>query len=115
MPARAEYVRCEDQFYLQPLDARSFASSFPSIDIAERAVSQTLQANRSVIRRWAKNTSTGGKNNLLRIEYVSKSDIGIVVNAANKEVSGTRKLRVILLKEEYNKKPYYVLTAYPIK
>ncbi|WP_455813713.1 RNase A-like domain-containing protein [Pseudomonas graminis] len=97
------------------LDVRSFASSFPSIEIAERAVSQTIKANRSAIRLWAKNTSTGGKNNFLRIEHVSKSNVGIVVSAVNKEFSETKKLRVVLLKEEYNKKTYYILTAYPIK
>lgn len=97
------------------LDAKSFASSFTSIGIAERAVSQTIKANSSFIRRWAKNTSAGGKSNLLRIEHTSKNNIGIVVSAANKEVFETKRLRVILLKEKFNNRPYYIVTAYPIK
>ena len=96
------------------MDVKGFASSFPSIEVAEKAVSQTLKANRKVIRSWAKSTPASGKDRLLRIEYTSKNSIGIVVSAASKQASETNKLRVILLKEEYNKKPYYVLTAYPI-
>lgn len=108
-------VKIDEGLKSGTMDVNSFVSSFPSIEVAEKAVSQTIKANRGLIRRWAKSTSAGGKDMLLRIEYSSKSKVGIVVSNANKEVSETNKLRIILLKEEYNNKPYYILTAYPIK
>ncbi|WON77818.1 RNase A-like domain-containing protein [Serratia sp. UGAL515B_01] len=97
------------------LDISGFSSSFPSIEVAEKAVSQTIKANRNIIRSWARSTPAGSHERILKIEYSAQNTVGIIVSAESKMVSETNKVRVVLLKEIYNKKPYYVLTAYPIK
>lgn len=91
----------------------SAASSFSSIGLAEKSISNAMKANRHIIRRWAKNTKAGSVGGLLELDYVHSSYVGIVVKASTMKAEQSRKITVVLKKQLYNGKPYYLLTAYP--
>ncbi|WP_234472451.1 RNase A-like domain-containing protein, partial [Pantoea agglomerans] len=100
------------------LQSRTFradgaASSFSSIGVAEKAISNAMRANRNIIKRWAKNVNADSVSGLLEIDYVHSSYVGIVVRASTMKAEQSRKITVVLKKQAYNGKPYYILTAYP--
>ncbi|MFZ4834804.1 RNase A-like domain-containing protein [Rouxiella sp. Mn2063] len=90
------------------------ASSFTSLDIAEKAVSQAIKNNRWKIRRWAKNTSSDGETSYLEVEQSFTSHIGIIISENAEKAQKAYRVRVILSKKSYNGKPYYIVTSYPI-
>ncbi|BCQ38585.1 RNase A-like domain-containing protein [Erwinia rhapontici] len=91
----------------------SSASSFTSLNVAEKSISGAIKANRWKIRRWAKNSPTDHKSLYLEFNHLHSSKVGIVVPAATQTATKTNKLTVVLFKKSYNGKPYYILTAYP--
>lgn len=84
-------IKIDNGIKSRTLQSDSFASSFTSIEVAEKAISQTIKANRNLIRTWAKNSPTGSKGDLLKVEHTTNKNVGIVVSAANKEISETKK------------------------
>lgn len=93
--------------------AENAASSFLSMEIAEKAVSQAIKANRRKIRQWAKNNGADS-NNYLTFKFKTGTHVGIVVKyQATSAVRATR-IEVVMKKQRYNDKPYYIATAYPV-
>ncbi|MFK8257797.1 RNase A-like domain-containing protein [Erwinia sp. AnSW2-5] len=89
------------------------ASSFTSLNIAEQAISKAVKANRAKIRQWAKSNSPDN-NSYLNFKFRTGTNVGIVVKYdATSAVSSTR-IEVVLRKKQYNNKPYYIATAYPV-
>ncbi|NEG63797.1 hypothetical protein GQQ23_15800 [Pantoea agglomerans] len=95
------------------LKQNSAASSFTSVEIAEKAISKAMKVKRWEIRRWAKSTSSNNLRAFMEFDYVYSSKVGIVVPASSKAEIETNAFTVVLHKKAYNGKPYYVLTAYP--
>lgn len=92
--------------------------SFRTIEEAEKAVSEVLHANKSVIQRWA--SAPGGKP--LRLSEKLARDIGEgVINPAKNPtfpgaVQGSLRIKtvtVVLAKTNLNGRTWYVLTAFP--
>ncbi|WP_158783814.1 RNase A-like domain-containing protein [Pantoea sp. BAV 3049] len=89
------------------------ASSFTSLEIAEKAVSKAVKANRSKIRQWAKGTGAESDNYLV-FRYDAKSNLGIVVKYDSTQAKNATMIEVVMKKKQYNNKPYYIATAYPV-
>ncbi|MFK8258687.1 RNase A-like domain-containing protein [Erwinia sp. AnSW2-5] len=95
------------------LKQSSSASSFISLNIAEKAISHAIKANRWQIRRWAKSTPTDHNSLYFEFNYLHSSKVGMVIPASTKMATETNKLTIVLLKKSHNGKPYYIITAYP--
>lgn len=97
---------------LNPLTGAT--SSFYNLNIAEKALSKAIKANRSRIRAWAKNTSADRAGAYLEIRYTHSSPVGNVITVQSGKLVETNKIELVLLKKKHNNKPYYILTAFPI-
>ena len=91
------------------------ASSFKTLDAAERSVSAGLRANAATIKGWAaKSGVTNGRIAPLILEH----DMGTVVGQGIMRSAGVyspmTRVKILLKFEFFQGKPYYVLTAYPI-
>ena len=105
-----------DRFKAKPsLDA---TGSFRTVAEAEKAVSEVLQDNKSVIQRWA--SAPGGRP--LRLSQKLTRDIGEgVINPAKNPnfpgvVQGSLRIKtvtVVLAKTNLNGRTWYVLSAFP--
>jgi Bacterial CdiA-CT RNAse A domain len=85
-------------------------STFASLEAAERAVYQTLRANRAQIAKWAHTASPGATQAFeLQIAGVGR---GAVRSTGN--VVTLNAVRMVMKKEAYNGKLYYILTSFPI-
>ncbi|MGR2854477.1 hypothetical protein FY046_00285 [Erwinia sp. 1181_3] len=89
-------------------------SSFYNLNIAEKALSKAIKANRSRIRIWAKSTSPDRTGNYLELSYTHSSPVGSVIAVRSGKMIETNKIEFVLSKKQYNDKPYYILTAFPI-
>ena len=87
------------------------ASSFHSLEIAERSLYQGLRANRAEIVRWARTAPVGDTK---PFEYIGKEVLGHGVVRASGQLVSMRGLRFVLKNEAFNGKLYYILTAFPI-
>jgi len=87
----------------------SAASSFTNLDIAEKAISQALRANKLRIEEWVKFHPTTP----LVIEKNVGFPAGAYIKRGATELTATSQIKVVLRYESYNGKPYYVLTAFP--
>jgi hypothetical protein len=87
------------------------ATSFFSLEQAEKVISAGLRANRLKIIHWA--NFARNSEATLDITYNANAVIGYGFRKgiANKE--NIYAVRIVLLKKIYNSKPYYLLTAYP--
>jgi hypothetical protein len=85
-------------------------SSFKSLEAAEKALYQAIRANKKAIEAWAKTAAKGSKQ---PFTYTAAEDIGEGVVRATGKLTQMRKLRFVLKMEEYNGKPFYILTAFP--
>jgi hypothetical protein len=89
------------------------ASSFTSLEVAERAIYQVLKANEHVI----KGRAIQGWGGELRLGI--SHDVGYVVGhgviRATQQYLPMTKVRVILKFETYKGQPFFILTAHPIK
>lgn len=86
------------------------ASSFNSLRSAESAISSALKANKEWIRLWAANP--GGRPNL-ELTHVMGSEIGYGLSKNSSQIVKTARLKVILHYQEFQGKPYFILTAFP--
>jgi len=109
----AKHVAIPDQELLARL-ARSpqmqSVSSYYSVQQAEKAISSALKANRIKIIYWA-NSGAGAKP--LELVYRTGSAVGYGFRQGKNVKETSTAVRVVLLKQTYNGKPYYVLTSYP--
>jgi hypothetical protein len=88
---------------------RKIVSSFTSLEHAERAVSEVVQANAARIRMWAQSST---RNATITVTKVVAGDIGYGVTRATGEFTRMNTVVVTLKYETYNGMPYYILTAY---
>jgi hypothetical protein len=89
------------------------ASSFASLDRAERLISSGLRANASRIRLWAQSAGAHKPPNLVLI-YDAGSFVGQTVVRTTGQLQQVSRLRIVLKLQTYNNMPYYILTAYPM-
>ncbi|KAF6683830.1 MULTISPECIES: RNase A-like domain-containing protein [Pantoea] len=85
-------------------------SSYYSVQIAEKAISSALKANRLRIIHWA---NWGNNASPLELVYRSRAAVGYGLRQGKAAKETCYAVRVVLLKQTYNGKPYYVLTSYP--
>lgn len=85
-------------------------SSYYSVQIAEKAISSALKANRLSIIHWA---NWGNNASPLELVYRSRAAVGYGFRQGKATKETCYAVRVVLLKQTYNGKPYYVLTSYP--
>lgn len=109
----AKHVAISDKDLLARL-ARSpnmlSVSSYYSTQIAEKSVSSALKANRLKIIYWA---NRGNKTSPLELVYHTRVAVGYGFRQGNATKETCYAVRVVLLKQTYNGKPYYVLSSYP--
>ncbi|MBL8310196.1 MAG: hypothetical protein JNL19_07230 [Burkholderiales bacterium] len=86
------------------------ASTFKSLDIAERTLYAALKANRSAIETWARLARPGSTKSF---EYISHEVVGHGVVRATNLLTQTKKVTFVLKMQTYNGKLYYILTAFP--
>lgn len=86
------------------------ASSFYSLQQAEKVISDALKSNRLKIIYWA---NSGAGSQPLELTYKAGSTIGYGFRRGHPIKETTSTIRVVLLKQAYQGKPYYVLTSYP--
>ncbi|MFV9711397.1 MULTISPECIES: RNase A-like domain-containing protein [unclassified Pantoea] len=85
-------------------------SSYYSVQIAEKAISSALKANRLRIIHWG---NWGNNASPLELVYRSRAAVGYGFRQGKAAKETCYAVRVVLLKQTYNGKPYYVLTSYP--
>lgn len=85
-------------------------SSYYSLQHAEKAISLALKANRLKIIHWA---NWGKNSGPLELVYRSGSAVGYGFRQGKSVKETCYAVRVVLIKQTYNGKPYYVLTSYP--
>ncbi len=90
------------------------ASSFSTLDVAERVISSGLRANAVRIQAWATQASAAGGAANLKLVHSASSVIGHGVMRATNVLQPMTRLQIILKFEVYNGNPYYILTAFPI-
>ncbi|NML30450.1 RNase A-like domain-containing protein [Paraburkholderia antibiotica] len=88
---------------------RHVVSSFTDVQQAERAISETLQANAARIRDW---TRSPNRRVTLTVTKVVSGNIGHGVTRATGKLTAMNKVFVSLKYETYNGMPYYILTAF---
>jgi len=78
--------------------------------VAEEAISRALFANRGVI----KSVLGGGRQGArLTIRYASGKAIGYGFRRGNNQRIVMTNVRIVIEFQQYNGKPYYILTAFP--
>lgn len=90
-------------------DARS-ATSFHSVEQAEKFVSAALRANRIKIIRWS---NTGRIEKPLEITWDAGTTVGYRFRKGSQVKWAVSRVRVVLKGQEYLGKPYFILTSYP--
>lgn len=85
-------------------------STFASLEVAERAVYQVLRSNQGAIRAWARTASPGARQAF----GVAFPNAGRGIARGTTQAVPLNSVRVVLKKEAYNGKLYYVLTAFPV-
>ena len=89
-------------------------STFLSLAEAEQAISINMRANRAAIIAWAKTAGTSGISSVKEFDLVIAKGVGkVLVRGASTPTIGAS-VRVVLKKEAFNGKLYYILTAYPL-
>jgi len=86
------------------------ASTFESLEVAERTLYQGLKSNRSAIEAWAKTAAPGARKAFF---YNAPNPVGQGVVRATNQLVKMSKVRFVLKMEAYQGKLYYILTAFP--
>lgn len=87
------------------------ASTFRSLDVAERVLYQALRSNRVAIESWARTAAPGARR---AFSYVAGEPVGQGVVRATGKLVPMSKMSFVLKMERYNGKVYYILTAFPV-
>ncbi|MGB3436801.1 contact-dependent growth inhibition system immunity protein [Achromobacter sp.] len=85
------------------------ASTFYSIQDAERAINGLMRNRAADIRLWAVSAPA---NDVLRLSASISDDVGVVLVRGATEVAQGRKLTIALKNESFNGMPYYLLIAF---
>ena len=86
------------------------SSTFENLDVAETVISRALFINRNGI----KSALAGGKRGVrLTINYPAGREIGYGYSRGNAQQIKMYAVRIVIDIQEYNGKPYYILTAFP--
>ncbi len=88
----------------------SAASTFKSLDVAERVLHSALRLNKSAIEAWARSAMPGAK---YAFEYSAKEVVGMGILKNGNQLLQMSKVQIVLKMERYQGKLYYILTAYP--
>lgn len=86
------------------------ASTFASVAEAETAVSAVMRTQRAAITAWARTAAVGDRQAF--VMAVARPVGRVFARGASSSVAG-RAVRVVLKKEAFNGKLYYILTAFP--
>lgn len=86
------------------------ASTFKSLEVAERTLYEAMRANRAAIEAWARTAAPGAKQAFF---YTAKESVGQGVVRATNTLVQMNKVRFVLKMEQYNGKLFYILTAFP--
>ncbi|KAF6661476.1 hypothetical protein HFD91_08875 [Enterobacteriaceae bacterium EKM102V] len=87
-----------------------YSTTFSNVHVAEEAISRALFANRGVI----KSVLGGGRQGArLTIRYASGKAIGYGFRRGNNQRIVMTNVRIVIEFQQYNGKPYYILTAFP--
>ncbi|MEO0463803.1 MAG: RNase A-like domain-containing protein [Pseudomonadota bacterium] len=86
------------------------ASTFRTVAEAERIIGTALRTNKSVIANWANSAANGSK----KVLEVSAQNAGFGVVRATGRVTQMNRVRIVLKKETFNGKLYYILTSFPV-
>jgi len=86
---------------------RQSVSTFTDLSTAEIVISDMFSANRARIMSWS---STSRR--ILRLEKRFPHPVGKIINRQSGKLTDARTVTVVLENKEYNKMPYYILTAY---
>ena len=86
------------------------ASSFRTLEEAERIVSLAMRANKGVIKEWAKSALAGQTK---AITFEAGRSIGYGVVRSSGKLAEMRNVLVVVKKVRDQNRIYYVLTAYP--
>lgn len=89
-------------------------SSFTSLQVAERSISQALKAYEWKISPWAASL-VSAEYRQLEFTYRFNQPIGIVVTGGSSQVYQATMLKIVLVRKIFNNQPCYILTAYPVK
>lgn len=87
------------------------ASSFASLEVAERVLFKVLQSNRVAIEAWARTATANVK---FVTTFAANEEIGYGVVRATGQLEKMSKVRLVLKFQTYQGKPYYILTAFPV-
>ncbi len=88
----------------------SAASSFETVEQAERFIGRALDRNKAAIDAWMGSAREGDRE---AFDYSAGEVVGFGVVRSTGRLTQMRRLRVVLKLERYNGRPYYILTAYP--
>ncbi|GLR10552.1 hypothetical protein COO59_19390 [Mixta theicola] len=86
------------------------ATSFSSVQQAERYISAGLRANRLKIIHWA-NTALGEK--ALEFTWNAGTKVGYGFRQGSQSRWTVSHVRIVLKRQQFRDKPYFILTAYP--
>jgi hypothetical protein len=87
------------------------ASTFTSLEVAERTLYQGIRANAAAIEQWARFAAPGAKQPFFY--SVRGGQVGFGVVRATNQLVHLSRVRIVLKMEQYNGKLYYILTAFP--
>jgi len=86
----------------------SAASSFTDLPTAETAVDAALNANRDRINQWL----TGASPRFV-VNYTAQNTVGITLRRGDGDAQSTRRLRLVLVRDNRERDGYRILTGYP--
>jgi hypothetical protein len=86
------------------------ASSFTSLDVAERVLYSALRSNRAAIAAWARNAAPNAR---YVVNFEAGKEIGYGVVRSTGRLEKLTKVRLVLKLQYYNGKPYFILTSFP--
>jgi hypothetical protein len=86
------------------------ASTFKSLEIAERIIYDAVRANRSGIESWARTAAPGARQAFF---HTASTPVGHGVVRASNSLVQMSKVRIVMKLEQYRGKLYYILTAFP--
>jgi hypothetical protein len=86
------------------------ASTFSSLEVAERTLYQALRANRAAVEAWARVAAPGARQAFF---YTAQETVGQGVVRASNSLVQMSNVRFVLKMEAYQGKLYYILTAFP--
>src|SRR5262249_39348534 len=87
----------------------SAASSFSDLATAEVAVDAALKANRERIIQWL-----AGSSPRYVINSTAPNTVGITMRRGDRAAEPTRRLRLVLVRDQRESDGYRILTGYPI-